>query len=172
MSRDLPANVDPWAMVKGRRGFRGTWPFDRMQRLVEMLERTDGEARFELQFDTDETGMPYVEVRVEATLWLRCQRTLEPFALPVQQASRLGILASERDVAALPVGFEPLLVTDDSVDLADLIEDELILAVPLVPRSGEAPRDFRAGAPEVPVDGPGDGPFAALAALKSKRSRH
>lgn len=167
MSRDFPAIVDPWAMVRGRRGFTGSWPLARMRRLAELLVRTTGEARFSLAFDTDETGMPYVEVTVAATVWLRCQRTLEPFAYEVDHRSRLGLLASEQDEPALPAGFEPLVVTDDQVRPADLVEDELILALPLVPRSGDGPRDYVSGTPDEPaVAEEQDGPFAALKALK------
>ncbi len=160
-------------MVKGRRGFRGTWPLARMRRLSGMLARQDGEASFEIQFDTDETAMPFVEIRVTADCWLTCQRTLEPYAQHVEQRSRLGIIASERDEAALPEGYEPFLVTEELVALVDLVEDELILALPLVPRSGDEAVEFGVG--EVPVEETSaeeESPFAALAALKSDDSRH
>ncbi|MEM9305200.1 MAG: YceD family protein [Pseudomonadota bacterium] len=152
-------------MVKGRRGFSGTWPLARFPRLAEALAETDGEASFEVQFDRDGTGMSYVEIRVTAVLPLRCQRTLEIYQESVERQVRLGLLEHERDEAALPEGYEPLLVDEEPIRLTDLVEDELILALPLVPRSGEAPADHVEFERE-PEEAEPSGPFAGLAALK------
>jgi uncharacterized protein len=153
-------------MVKGRRGFSGTWPLDRMPRLLEMLAGSDGEVRFAIQFDRDRTGMSYAEVTVEAALPLRCQRTLAVYQEPVTRTTRLGLLEHERDEAALPAGYEPLIVGEEPVRLMDLVEDELILAVPLVPRSGNAPLEHIEFDDEPAGKDDASHPFAGLAALK------
>ena len=103
-------------------------------RLCGALACNDGEVVYRLDFGRDELGTDYVDVHAQAPLTMTCQRTLEPFVLPVTVDSRLGLIRRERDEAGLPPGCEPLLVPDDGrLHPADVIEDELLLALPLVP---------------------------------------
>lgn len=103
-------------------------------RLRGALADGEGEVRYRLDFGRDELGTDYVDVHAQAPLTMVCQRTLEPFVLPVTVDSRLGLIRQERDEAGLPPGCEPLLVPEDGrLHPADVIEDELLLALPLVP---------------------------------------
>lgn len=172
MSADLPEVLDAWRMVAARRGFEGTLPLSSMARLRDSLCDDAGEVRYTIGFDRDALGIPYVEVRAQAELPLTCQRTMERFLQPVQVVQRLALLPADTDPeaaeAGLPPGYEPLpLPADGALRPADLIEDELILAVPVVPISpgSEAlERDWPATADEVAQASP----FAALAALKKR----
>ncbi|MBZ0222510.1 MAG: DUF177 domain-containing protein [Dokdonella sp.] len=168
MSAALPERVDVARQVQGRRVYSGTLPFSSMSRLRDALATPQGEARYHVEFDKDALGIAYLQLRVEAGLPLLCQRTLEVFALPVVIDERLGLIAREEDEAGLPGGYEPLLVADGSIDLAAVIEDELILAVPVVPTRPGVPLDWvdpSAAADEAPAPA---NPFAALAGLKDK----
>ena len=104
-----------------------------MPRLAADLAAKDGTAEFDLEFGKDDLGIAFLHVRASAALPLTCQRTLDVFALPVQVDTRLGLITREEDEAGLPPGYEPLLMNDSSLRLADVIEDELILAIPVVP---------------------------------------
>jgi uncharacterized protein len=127
----LPELVDPWRMVSARRSFAGRLPLSAMTRLAGGLAATDGEVEYELDFDKDPTGVSGVRVRAKTALPLLCQRTLENFAYPVEIDTRLGFIVDEADEAALPAGYEPLLLGADGLRPADVIEDELILALPV-----------------------------------------
>ncbi|HEX6832764.1 MAG TPA: YceD family protein [Rudaea sp.] len=133
MSSALPDVVDAWRMVHARRSFQGVLPLAAMPRLATSLAAAEGEVAFDLEFDKDATGVPYLRVKANTALPLTCQRTLEPFALPVRIDTKLGLIANEADEAALPPGYEPLLLSDNGLRLADVVEDELILALPVVP---------------------------------------
>ena len=136
MSNGLPESVDAWRTVTARRIFQGRIGLDTMPRLAESLADTAGECEYWIGFDRDELGVAFLELRAEATLPLVCQRTLNRFELPVTIGQRLGLIRDEREEAALPEGYEPVLVpADGALRLADMIEDELILAVPVVPLS-------------------------------------
>ena len=171
MSNYLPESVDVWRMVAGRRVFEGRARFDAMPRLASSLADTQGDCEYQLAFDRDELGLSYLEVGLEAKLPLVCQRTLERFEQPVSIRQRLCLLRDEADETAMPEGYEPVLVPDDGLlRLADMIEDELILAVPLVPMSdnGTATDDViwqDAGALEEPTP---INPFSVLTGLKKK----
>jgi uncharacterized protein len=144
-----------------------------MARLAESLHSTDGEARFRIEFGRDPIGIDFAKLEIDATLEMICQRTLRPFPYQVKRTVRLGLISSEDEIASLPEGYEPLLVPDQPVRLTDLVEDELILDLPLVPMS-EHPVIGEDLEPSIAADdGESDeqlsaNPFAILAGLKGQ----
>lgn len=132
MPDTLPDVVDPWRMVQARRTFRGSLPVSTLPRLLEGLADDSGAVGYDIEFGTDEFGLAYLDLRVETGLSLICQRMLKPFTLPVVIEQRLGLIRDEAGESALPEHYEPLLVTDGQLSLRDVIEDELILALPVV----------------------------------------
>ncbi|TZF89650.1 YceD family protein [Cognatilysobacter lacus] len=167
----VPETLDAWRQVTARRGVEGRVPLASLRRLASLLDAPDGEVTFSLEFDRDSLGIAYVEVRAEAELPLVCQRTLERFLLPVRIDQRMGLIREEADEAGLPEEYEALLV-DPSGELRtlDVVEDELILAVPVVPISPDSQAVDKewggGGADDTAAEKPN--PFAALAALKKK----
>lgn len=155
-------------MVTARRGVEGRLPLSSLTRLQGSLLDTEGDVRFALEFDRDSLQVPYVELRIDAELPLECQRSMNRFLLPVHIVQRLGLIRDEADEAALPPGYEPLLVPDDGMlRTAELVEDELILAVPVVPvapGTEEVEREWPASEAEQERANP----FAALSAMKNK----
>lgn len=155
-------------MVAARRGLEGRLPLSSLARLRGSLLDTEGDVRFSMAFDRDELQLPYVDLRIEADLPLECQRSLDRFLLPVRLAQRMGLIRDEADDAALPEGYEPLLVPEDGmVSPAALVEDELILALPTVPVKPGSEAVERDWAPDEEERRQAN-PFAALAGLKHK----
>ena len=157
-------------MVAAQREFEGRIPLASMERLRGSLLQPDGEVACRIGFGTDALKVPFVELLVEATLPLQCQSSLRGFLLPVRLEQRLGLVRDEADELALPPDYEALLVpADGMLRLAELVEDELILALPVVPVSAdveEVEREFAPTADEVAQASP----FAALAGLKKGHS--
>lgn len=171
MSVTLPESVDAWRMVSARRSFEGKLPIATLRRLCEALAGTDGEVNYELDFGRDSLGVSYVDVRAKASLTLLCQRTLEPFVMPVMLDARLGLIRQESDEAGLPPDCEPLLVAENGrLNPADVIEDELLLALPLVPVNPDSSLPDEVTGHELEGDSAGEGrsenPFAVLRELK------
>lgn len=170
MSASLPPVLDAWRMVAAKRRFEGVLPLSGMTRLADALVDPEGECRFEMEFGRDGVlDLPYVELRIDAALPLVCQRTLERFLHPVSLFQRLGLITDEAQEAALPEGMEPILLeASGELHPAELVEDELILAIPVVPidpRSTEVSAEWPA---DVEVEEKPN-PFAALAALKAHK---
>lgn len=171
MSVTLPESVDAWRMISARRSFQGTLPIATMARLRELLASDDGEVAYELDFGRDSLGISYIDVRARTSVSLICQRSLEPFVLPMSVDTRLGLIRLERDEAGLPPDCEPLLVADDGrLNPADVIEDELLLALPLVPINPESvlPDEVTSDAldDDLASDERAENPFAVLRELK------
>jgi len=153
-------------MVQTRRSFQGTVSLADMPRLRDSLAASIGVVTYDLEFGKDDIGVAHLRVRADATLPLMCQRTLETFGLPVHVDTRLGLIAQEADEAALPSGYEPLLIADGQVNLADVIEDELILALPVVPIKPGAAEPRKWNETNETVDGAQPNTFAVLKKIK------
>lgn len=156
-------------MVSARRSFAGSLPVASLGRLCEALVDASGSVQFALDFGRDSLQASYVEVRAETSLTMTCQRTLEPFALPVSINTRLGLIRLESEEAGLPPDCEPLLVpADGRLNPADIIEDELLLALPLVAINPDSSLPAVTTPPDVAGDEQKTSPFAVLRGLKQK----
>ncbi|HKZ10166.1 MAG TPA: YceD family protein [Rhodanobacteraceae bacterium] len=178
MSASLPASVDAERMVAGRRSFEGVLAVAELPRLVETLADDRGEVTYRLDFEQGELGGPQLHVVLSAGLTLECQRTLEPFVYPATVDTRLGLLADEQDADALPGDCEPLLLQGGALSPRRVIEDELLLTLPLVPVKPGS--EIMQGEWTTPGDPPQDAerdepttrPFADLRKLLEDRTKH
>jgi uncharacterized protein len=136
---------------------------------------SDGAAIYELAFGRDPRGRAIVVGRVRAHLRLQCQRCLDEVAIPIDVPIEVALIAKDEDAADLPDHLDPWLVTEERLNPLDIVEDELLLAIPAVPRHA---RECRASdtdkAPEPSIEADESKqderrrPFAVLAGLKSK----
>lgn len=101
-----------------------------LPRLIEAgaLEGTQVEA--ELTFGTFD-GRSTVAVRVAGEVILACQRCLERCVHTVDEIASLMVVA--RDTDEVPGGYEPLLGDAERLPLFELIEEQVLLGLPLVP---------------------------------------
>jgi len=127
-------------------------------------------ARGELRHASGHAPQPWLHLRVDATAWPTCQRCLRPFSQPLALERALRFVATEAQAEALDADSDDdVLALAPPPDLQTLVEDELLLAWPLVPRHAQctAPA-HRAGDAAAPAAGP----FEALGALKPRPSGH
>jgi uncharacterized protein len=143
-----------------------------LPRLVEAGALEGTRARAELAFGKVE-GRTTVEVQVSGELVLTCQRCLRPCTCTVNESASLVVMASDAD--EVPGGFEPLLGDAERLSVTELIEEQLLLGLPLVPKHattalcGEAPAAIVVSAVEAAADET-QRPFANLRELLDKRS--
>ena len=133
MSGRFTERVDPFFLVRTKRSFRGTLPLAKMQRLAGLLYDTEGNAAFDLSFRM-EGRVPSVIGRVSADLVLQCQICLKSTRWVVEREVNLGIVASIAEASLLSEPYEPLLIENEDTRLSDIVEDELILGLPLIAR--------------------------------------
>jgi len=168
MLTPLPERIEVERAVTTGRVYVGVLALASLPRLASLLADTQGEVRYELKFGRNVIGQRSVSLLADAALPLICQATLDRFEFPVHVDTNLGFVKDETDDAGLPEGYEAALTDDGMVDPAALIEDELILAIPVVPRKPDAViKQPTAGPDNEAVDGRPN-PFAALTALKRK----
>lgn len=148
MSGRLPVHLDPLALAERERVIEGFVPVSAFQRLGGWLHADEGDIQATLRFERDAGGRHVLRGEFRGQLVLVCQRCLSPFALPIEHELDLVLVESLAAADLLPEGLEPLVVDEQrAMHTVDLLEDELILALPLVPRCSDAGHDCR-----VPVE--------------------
>ena len=167
MSREYPDWISPNRAAEGKRIFSGTIPIARMKRLAGLLVNAKGEATFTAAFRTDLDGRVVIDLEVEAALPLICQASLEGYDEQVKRYSELAVMDDEFDQAELPENYEPVQTENGRLAIASLVEDELLLGLPQIPRiPGLQKVEYSTGGQtrksEAPQAGAEKNPFAAL----------
>lgn len=111
----------------------------------------------------------WLRLRAQATLPLTCQRCLLPVDVPVEVDRLFRFVADEATAAAEDdEAEEDLLALSRSFDLVELVEDELLMALPVAPMHEACPEavPMSAADPDFEAGSGRENPFAQLAKLK------
>ena len=135
MSQPQPV-IDGFEFASAGANLQGVLPVRGFPRLRDMLAADEGEVAYEVDGVRDMRGRPSLRVRVEGTLKLRCQRCLEPLAFEVRADEMLVLAGTQAEIDAEPADpdIPDRVVAGKQMPVRDLVEDELILALPYAPR--------------------------------------
>ncbi len=126
-------HVDPLTMADRGRALSGAVPVSACRRLTHWLESDEGEFAVDLQFGRDENQRRVLTGRVRGPVKLTCQRCLGAFALDLDLPIGVVLVDSEAEAETLPEELDALVVGDGAtMHTVDMIEDDLILALPLI----------------------------------------
>lgn len=175
--------LDVAAFIADGEALSGSWPGEQLQRLADLqappqdtpLADVAWQAQGERRAVTGGEAELWLALRAQAPVWLTCQRCLQPMAQPLDVDQRIRFVHGEARAEALDAEIEDdVLALSKSLDLRALVEDELLLALPIVPRHGVCPQPLPVALGSVPApdDVPEPAhPFAALQRLKSTRGQ-
>ena len=168
MLLELPASFDPFRAAYGAEVLSGQISVAGFERLKgSVLSIVDDSASIDLHFGSKRGAKAYLQGTVRVQVELECQRCLGPMNYALEARVNLAFVRSESEQEGLPEELEPLLVEGESLDLMALIEDELILALPLVPMHPELCLQWQDK--EATAEAAGaerENPFSVLAQLK------
>ncbi|MBN2647718.1 MAG: DUF177 domain-containing protein [Thiotrichales bacterium] len=134
MLNKLPDYIDPIYAVKHNKHYVGQVKIAQLLRLAQQLESSNGEVSADITFFYDKVlGFPAFEMKLSADLNLQCQRSLASFVYPVQAELKGVLTESMALVEDLPAEVEAFTLDDERISLYELIEEELLLCVPMVP---------------------------------------
>ena len=167
MSREYPDWISPNRAAEGKRIFSGTIPLARMKRLAALLVDAKGEASFTAAFRIDLDQRIIIDLQVEAALPLICQASLDVYDERVNRNSELVVIDEDVEQSELPENYEPVLTENGRLAIASLVEDELLLALPQIPRKpGLEQVEYSTGGQKVSSEtlpeGSRKNPFSAL----------
>lgn len=149
--------------------FEGEIPLQRLPRLRELLRANAPAEAVQVRFEFLRTpwGARSIRGHIAARLPMTCERCLQGMEQGVDQDFELLIDAREADDES---GLEVIASDDGWLDLFALVEEEIILALPIIRRHENADCNefWPVPEPEARAQAERDNPFAALAALKGK----
>jgi len=170
--RPDPTRLDVAALATEGATLSGSWATSDLDRWHTMQTPAPGAAPEPVQWRVrgerrGAVGRPpqtWLHLHVETVAWPTCQRCLQPFSQDLAVDRALRFVDSEAQAEALDADSEEdVLVLEPALDLRTLVEDELLLAWPIVPRHAHCSAPgHRAGDEGTP----GANPFAALTSLK------
>jgi uncharacterized protein len=156
--------VDNLELARSGKSLAGSFPLAILSRLHDQVASLDATLSYELSGRLDSEGKPGLHCRVRGTLQLVCQRCLQPLTWELDLASDLVLVGSEAELAEGkddPEAPDRLLM-EKEMDVKALIEDEVLLGMPLVPRHPEG----QCQAAQSGARREGEHPFAVLARLR------
>jgi len=172
-----PRRLDVEAFAKEDATLEGAWPLPALERLADMAhpdakpvesDVAHWHAEGDLRPVTSGPPQVWLHLGASARLALVCQRCLGPVDTPIEAERSFRFVADEDTAARLDADTEEdVLAMTRALDLRALVEDELLLALPLVPRHDSCPQPLpMTHGDDAPEEEARPNPFAALAALK------
>jgi len=99
-----------------------------------------------------EAGVAVAELTLNGTATLVCQRCMQPMELPIHSVVRVGLVGSEAEIARVSEDLEPMLAPGGRISIGELVTEEMLLSLPIVPLHGS---DAGCGAASPAAGAPG-----------------
>lgn len=166
MSEQLPETADFMKQAERNVCLEGDFPLAGLGRLSSILCDTAGELHARLIFGS-RAGFHSLQGTVEANLRLICQRCMEPMCHRVSGHFKFGLVLDEEEINDLPADLEPYLIKGEEQSIIELIEDELLLSLPIAAtHQQECSELLRKHNEQKQMEKEASSPFAALKGMK------
>ncbi|MBX2807005.1 MAG: DUF177 domain-containing protein [Cellvibrionaceae bacterium] len=165
----LPRQIDPRKFAQQGACLGGFIALVDLPRLAASLDEQDARITLNIAFGVDDQGMRYMQGEASATLSVICQRCLKPMPYALQADFKLAMLWREAQAVSVDKHWDPWVVGEGVTDIYPVIEDELILSLPLVVYhetlciEDDAQDDAVTASPPV-----ADNPFQVLSQVKDR----
>ncbi|KKO44292.1 hypothetical protein WG68_16455 [Arsukibacterium ikkense] len=170
----IPVTLDPVKAAQKRSIFDGIVPLQTLTRLTESLVEKQGDVAVRIECGTDEQGLAVLQGEAAVQVVVCCERCGEPMTLALDSRFTYTPVKGDDDaaLALIPERYD-IIVRDEhgEINLRQLVEDELILALPLFPMHDATDCNISADAMSFGDIGPEPekpNPFAILQELKKK----
>lgn len=170
----IPRTLDLRKSVERRVVIEGQLALKKLDRMQAYLCDDAGTVDVSLFFDKDLQGIHTITGSLSARVFMQCQRCLEPVAVEVSAVVNIGVGYTDDKLKALPAEYDPLRQETPELDFWELIEDELILTLPIVALHASADCSIDAQYQrhdDDADDGQVTNPFSVLAAIKGKNDQ-
>ena len=173
LDSSIPAYADTRKIFVQEEIISGNLSLDRLPRFRKTLANDQGSVSLELKFTLSDTKERLITGNLQAQVNVFCQRCLKPLAIELADDIKLALVRDEEAALRLRAELDPWICEDHKLDLAELVEEQLILCTPIVSyhESGDciSQKDYVAGE-EAAESVTTENPFAVLRSLKDSDS--
>jgi len=175
MPERLPVFINPESAASRSLQTSGLLSLETMDRIIDRLVAPYGKVDVSLGFSKEGQRVT-IRGKIDGTLHMECQRCMQALEFKIDHKFELGLIKSEAEIESLLPSQEPLLISHEDLRLADIVEDELGLLIPMSvmhePDECAATEDYAVKEEDLVEEDlsneppPKKNPFAALADLK------
>jgi uncharacterized protein len=167
----LPLLIDPIAFADKQRTLQGQIPLNKLSRLADILLDDKGQIEINLFFAKD-GRLATVRGSLKTDVVLECRNCLEALNLPLDLEVNLAVVRSLEQAERLAGEYEPLMIEEEKIPLYELVEDEVLLALPNFPRHEYECQAYKHSSEtksnsDKALQSPSNNPFSVLAKLKN-----
>ncbi|XPF95346.1 23S rRNA accumulation protein YceD [Colwellia sp. RE-S-Sl-9] len=165
----LPITIDPFKSAQRRLECEGVFKLSGMNRLLAVCESSSEQVKAKFSFNVDERGLNVLSGAGSALVKLTCQRCTEAFEYELKADFVFSPVKNQDAIAELPSYYDAIELDENGeVNLLELLEEEFLISIPLIPR--HEPKDCSAPADsvwgELPEELEKPNPFDVLKQLK------
>ena len=154
--------LDVKDLVERRQELAGSIPVSALSDLPGVVD--SGEVTYRLRFGRDAQEIPVLNGGYEVSLNVLCQRCMQPMSVKLAQDLCLGIVVGEEAQQVPGDAYDPLVTADGKISVAGILQDEIILALPISPMHEAS--DCPAGEMVEKIKPKRQNPFSVLKDLK------
>ncbi|MFY9179709.1 MAG: YceD family protein [Venatoribacter sp.] len=168
----LPKRVDAVKLVHVNQELKAKINTENLARLQQAVLKSAPEVECEIEFHQDQEKHKLLIGSCKTKVTMTCERCLEEVELPIASEFQLGLVFNDEQAKQLPKNLEPVELEEDGhLDLWAVVEDEVLLALPILPMhpEGQCRLDIPEPEAEIPeLNAKRPNPFDVLAQLKQK----
>lgn len=129
---ELPERINPYQLADKQGELEGVIAASRLPRLMQAATAINEPAGIHLVFKRDDSGRRIISGTVSCAVSLQCQRCLTSFSYELSGEFALALVYNDEMAKALPAELDPLLLMPDvQLEVAGIVEDELLLSLPM-----------------------------------------
>lgn len=123
--------IDPFKLADQQASIRRNLDLRSLPRVVELVGETEELVTVEMNFWRDDQYRCVIQGHLETLATVVCERCLNPVDQSVVSDFTLCVVSSDEAARDIPREYDPLILTEQFVDVADIVEDEILLALPM-----------------------------------------
>lgn len=128
----LPKEIDPVKAAKAMQVFEGELPFGQFERMQGLAE-TKHPVRYRWSFEVTDKGQVQALLKLQGQFLLICQRCQQPVNIEFNEVISMQLAHTEQEAEKFPLSLQPIFINAEGLCNAyEIIEDELILALPMI----------------------------------------
>ena len=159
-------SINPFKLAENAAETHREIPITQLSRLKAYLSDDEGVLNASVVGWIDEDRRKLMRCTIDGEVTMACQTSFQPVSVSIASEVVFYPVLSEEAIASAPEEYEAFLYDEEELNLLTLIEDEIILSLPLSVNAPESPKQQTFGPKIIEKEGDKPNPFAVLAQLK------